>query len=213
MYLKSLDIFLYISFFLNLFILINPIGMIPIFISITSDQSSKERKITNYKVNITVFFILLFSLFFGYKILNIFGISIHSFRIAGGILITSMAMSMINDKIYRKNKNFNKKNNLNKIKKDISIVPLAIPLIAGPGVISSIIIWSTKHNNILNLIFCSIIIAIFSYICWTLFNLSNFFIKIFGENGINIITKIMGILLMASGIEFLIHEIKFFLLK
>ncbi|WP_343154955.1 YchE family NAAT transporter [Buchnera aphidicola (Pseudoregma panicola)] len=205
MYLKSLDIFLYINFFLNLFILINPIGMIPIFISITSNKTYIERKIINYKVNITVFFILLFSLFFGYKILNMLGISIHSFRMAGGILITSMAMSMINGKIYEKDKNFNKK--------DISIVPLAIPLIAGPGVISSVIIWSTKHNNIFDLMLCSIIIAFFSYICWILFNLSSFFIKIFGENGINIITKIMGILLMSSGIEFLIHEIKFFLLK
>ncbi|BGI51417.1 MAG: YchE family NAAT transporter [Buchnera aphidicola (Ceratovacuna japonica)] len=210
MYFKSLDIFLYINFFLNLFILINPIGMIPIFISITNNQSFAERKKTNYKVNITVFLILLFSLFFGHKILNIFGISIHSFRMAGGILITSMAISMINGNLYKKNEDIDKKNN---IKKDISIVPLAIPLIAGPGVISSIIIWSIKHNNILNLILFSIIIASFSYICWALFNLSDFFIKIFGENGINIITKIMGILLMSSGIEFLTHEIKFFLLK
>ncbi|WP_343191933.1 YchE family NAAT transporter [Buchnera aphidicola] len=213
MSLKSLDIFLYISFFFNLFVLTNPIGMIPIFISMTNNQDSLERNRTNYNVVLTVFFILFFSLLFGSNILHIFGISMHSFRIAGGILIIGIANSMINGK-FCINKNKLKKNKkLNKKYKNTSIVPLAIPLIAGPGVISSTIIWSTKNNNIINLIICTFIIFLFSCTCWILFKLSKFFIKVFGENGINIITQIMGLLLMSIGIEFLINEIKFFILK
>ncbi|WP_343189251.1 YchE family NAAT transporter [Buchnera aphidicola (Chaitoregma tattakana)] len=213
MHLKSLNIFLYISFFFNLFVLINPIGMIPVFISMTNCQNSVERKQTNFKVNLTVFFILLSSLLFGSKILNTFGISIHSFKIAGGILITSTAISMITGKLYKKNKKFGRNKKSKIVSREIGVVPLATPLIAGPGVISSIIIWSTQHNNIFSIIICSFVIVIFSYMCWILFNLSNFFIKILGEDGVNITTKIMGLLLMSIGIEFLINEIKFFMLK
>ncbi|WP_343188378.1 YchE family NAAT transporter [Buchnera aphidicola (Ceratoglyphina bambusae)] len=208
MYLKLFDIALYINFFFNLFILINPIGMIPVFINITKNQNHEERKKTNFIVNITVFLILLLSLFFGLKILNLFGISIHSLRITGGILIINMAMSIINDNLFIKKNNLNKKNNTN-ISKNISIVPLATPLIAGPGVISSIIIWSSNNNDIYSLIVYSIVITIFSYFCWMLFNMSNLIINIFGFNGIDIITKIMGLLLMSIGIELLTTEIKF----
>ncbi|MBZ2279350.1 NAAT family transporter, partial [Buchnera aphidicola] len=126
------DLSIYLKFFISLFALVNPIGMIPIFTSITSNQNVLEKAKTNLIANSSAALILLISLLIGNNILNVFGISINSFRIAGGILIISIAYSMISGAFIDNIKN--KKNNAIE---NISVVPLAMPLIAGPGAISS----------------------------------------------------------------------------
>ncbi|WP_343153126.1 YchE family NAAT transporter [Buchnera aphidicola] len=202
------DFFIYIEFFFSLFALVNPIGLIPIFYSITSKQTIKERNQTNLIANISVSIILCISLFLGQTILNIFGISINSFRIAGGILVIAIAFSMLSGKITKKEEKNKKSVKFNSESDTVSVVPLAMPLIAGPGAISSTIVWSSKHSDIQNLILCSLIILIFSFFCWTLFKISPLIVDFLGKNGINIMTKIMGLLLFSIGIEFIITSIK-----
>ncbi|CAL4321861.1 UPF0056 membrane protein YhcE [Buchnera aphidicola (Neophyllaphis podocarpi)] len=191
----------YFKFFIGLFVLVNPIGIMPIFISMTSRQKSKDRNKTNLIANLSSAIIMFISLLFGNFILNIFGISINSFRISGGILVSIVAMSMITGKINKKDKN-------TKNLEDISVIPLAMPLISGPGVISSIIIFSTHHYNILGLLFSSFIIVLFSVLCFLFFLLAPSIVKILGKTGINILTRIMGLLLMSLSIEFIINGIK-----
>lgn len=190
------------NFFLNLFALVNPIGILPIFISMTRDKDIKEKKKINTITHFSVMIILLFSLIIGEYFLKLFGISINSLQIAGGILIIIISIPMIIDKekIQNKRKNLNDNN--------ISVVPLALPLLAGPGAISSCIIWSSKWSNIENLINLSIICVIFSIFCWFLFNFAVSLVKLIGKNGIKIITKIMGLLLMSLGVEFITIGIK-----
>lgn len=191
------------NFFLNLFALVNPIGILPIFISMTNDKDINEKRKINFITHISVAIILIFSLIIGEFFLKLFGISINSLQIAGGILIIIISIPMIIDK-----KNMNnietKKFNYN----NISVVPLALPLLAGPGAISSCIIWASKWNGIENIIILSMICLLFSIFCWFLFNFSVFLIKFIGENGIKIITKIMGLLLMSLGVEFITIGIK-----
>lgn len=191
------------NFFLNLFALVNPIGILPIFISMTSNKNTKEKKKINLITHISVAIILIFSLIIGESFLKLFGISINSLRIAGGILIIIISIPMIIDK---KNIKDIEVNNIDY--HNISIVPLALPLLAGPGAISSCIIWSSKWNSIENMVILSLICIIFSIFCWFLFNFSTFLIKFIGENGIKIITKIMGLLLMSLGVEFITIGIK-----
>ncbi|CAL4320651.1 YchE family NAAT transporter [Buchnera aphidicola] len=209
----NVDFSIYINYFAGLFALINPIGMIPIFLGLTGFQSVKKRSIINTIANISAAIILIVTLFIGSIILKFFGISIESFRIAGGLLIVSIAISMINGTLmnsilYKKNKNQSVY-----YKENISIIPLAMPLIAGPGAISSTIIWSTHNNHLNNKIYCSIIILLFSFFCWVLFQMAPWFIKILGATGINILTKIMGLILMSLGIEFIIESIKILFIK
>ncbi|MDU7021570.1 MAG: NAAT family transporter, partial [Enterobacter sp.] len=85
----------YFKFFIGLFALVNPVGIIPVFISMTSYQTAAARNKTNLTANLSVAIILLTSLYLGDAILQVFGISIDSFRIAGGILVVTIAMSMI----------------------------------------------------------------------------------------------------------------------
>ncbi|WP_284442969.1 YchE family NAAT transporter [Buchnera aphidicola] len=201
------DLSIYIKFFIGLCALVNPIGMIPIFTTMTNNQSFLERKKTNLIANVSASLILLISLFFGADILNIFGISINSFRIAGGILIISIAFSMISGQFIKKIKKTKDKKEENKLD-NISVVPLAMPLIAGPGAISSTIVWSTYYSSWMNLFLCSLVIFLFSFVCWLCFEAAPCVVQILGKTGINIITRVMGLLLMSLGIEFIIIGIK-----
>ncbi|XBC39962.1 MAG: YchE family NAAT transporter [Buchnera aphidicola (Chaetogeoica yunlongensis)] len=202
------DLSIYISFFFSLCALVNPIGMIPIFTSMTHHQSMSERNKTNFITNFSVTIILSMSLLFGNYILDLFGISINSFRISGGILIIMIAMSMISGKLVNNKNSHKNKKFENKTSQNISIVPLAMPLIAGPGAISSTIVWSTHHSSIINILGCIITIILFSCFCWTLFKISPMVVGALGVSGIDIMTRIMGLLLMSLGIEFIVLGVK-----
>lgn len=93
------DFPVYFKFFIGLFALVNPVGIIPVFISMTSYQTAAARNKTNLTANLSVAIILWTSLFLGDGILQLFGISIDSFRIAGGILVVTIAMSRISGKL------------------------------------------------------------------------------------------------------------------
>ncbi len=197
------DLSIYIKFFIGLCALVNPIGMIPIFTTMTNNQSILERKKTNLITNFSASLILLISLFFGSNILDIFGISINSFRIAGGILIISIAFSMISGEFINKLKIIKKDNKEENELDSISVVPLAMPLIAGPGAISSTIVWSTYYSDWIHLFGCSLIIFLFSFVCWLCFQAAPCVVQILGKTGISIVTRVMGLLLMSLGIEFI----------
>lgn len=209
------ELYVYIKFFISLFTIINPIGMIPIFISLTNTQTSNERNKTNIKANFTALIILLFSLFYGCYVLNVFNISIESFRIAGGILIFTIALSMINGTLLKNKSCVTFKNNLsnmNKQKKsfakEIAIMPLAMPLIAGPGAISSVILWRMQYSNYYYLIGFSFVIVLFSFFCWLVFKISPYITAIIDEIYITIINRIMGLLLLALAVECVFNGIK-----
>lgn len=127
-----LDLSGFIKFFVGLFALVNPVGILPVFISMTSYQAEAGRNKTNLTANLSVAIILWTSLFLGEGILRMFGISIDSFRIAGGILVVTIAMSMISGKLGEDKQNKQEKSE-SAIRESIGVVPLALPLMAGPG--------------------------------------------------------------------------------
>lgn len=202
-----LDLSVYIKFFVGLFALVNPIGIIPVFISMTRDQIPVARHKTNLTANLSVAIILWTALFLGDGILHIFGISIDSFRIAGGILVVTIAMSMISGKLGEDKQNKQEKSET-AIRESIGVVPLALPLMAGPGAISSTIVWSTRYNSWQNLLGFSLAIALFASCCWLLFRVAPLLVRALGQTGINVVTRIMGLLLMALGIEFMVTGIR-----
>lgn len=202
-----LDLSVYIKFFVGLFALVNPIGIIPVFISMTRDQIPAARHKTNLTANLSVAIILWTALFLGDGILHIFGISIDSFRIAGGILVVTIAMSMISGKLGEDKQNKQEKSET-AIRESIGVVPLALPLMAGPGAISSTIVWSTRYNSWQNLLGFSLAIALFASCCWLLFRVAPLLVRALGQTGINVVTRIMGLLLMALGIEFMVTGIR-----
>lgn len=202
-----LNLSIYIKFFLALFALVNPIGILPVFISMTNYQSVKERNRTNLVANFSVAIILCISLLVGKGFLQLFGISIDSFRIAGGVVIASISMSMISGRIEEDKQN-KQENSESITRESIAVVPLALPLMAGPGAISSCIVWSSRWHGWQNLVGLSLTCIFLALCCWLLFRSATILVKYLGQTGINIITRIMGLLLMSLGIEFIITGTK-----
>ena len=207
MTLPLFDFSAYFKFFIGLFALVNPVGIIPVFISMTSYQTAAIRNKTNLTANLSVAIILLTSLFLGDGILQVFGISIDSFRIAGGILVVTIAMSMISGKLGEDKQNKQEKSET-AIRESIGVVPLALPLMAGPGAISSTIVWGTRYHTVAHLFGFSVAIALFALCCWGIFRMAPWLVRLLGQTGINVITRIMGLLLMALGIEFIVTGLK-----
>lgn len=172
----------------------------------TSYQPAAVRNKTNLTANLSVAIILLTSLFLGDGILQIFGISIDSFRIAGGITVVTIAMSMISGKLGEDKQNKQEKSET-AVRESIGVVPLALPLMAGRG--QSVQLSSgdpvpltgasgrvlTGDSGI-----CPLLLGIFRMAPWL--------VRLLGQTGINVITRIMGLLLMALGIEFIVTGIK-----
>jgi len=156
-----LDLPNYIKFFLGLFALVNPIGILPVFISMTNYQSVTERNRTNLVANFSVAIILCISLLVGEVFFKLFGIFIDSFRIAGGIVIAAIAMSMISGRIGEDKQNKQEKSE-SVIRDSIGVVPLALPLMAGPGAISSCIVWSSRWLGWQNLVGLSLTCIFFA---------------------------------------------------
>lgn len=193
---------LYFKFFIALFAVINPIGVMPVISNLTEGFEKKEQKMVVKTTTVAIFIILIVSLFLGQIILNIFSISLNSFRIAGGILITLIAFTMINGKLTEEKQNKEEKQDINNIK-NFAVVPLAIPILAGPGAISTTIMWGAKYNNWIDLLGLSVAIIAFSLLCYVLFRSSPKLFSYIGKTGANVVTRIMGLILMAIGIEVL----------
>ena len=204
---EHLDLSLYLKFFIGLVAIINPLGLLPVFVSLTSHQTPQERMKTNTTANIAVMVILWVSMFFGQMILDLFGISIASFRIAGGSLITLIAWSMLQGKLGEVKHNKEEKGEI-AAKESIAVVPLALPLMAGPGAISSTIVYSSQFNTPGQLFGLSLVVVIFSLFSWLVFRAAPLLFRLMGKTGINVVTRIMGLIMMSLGIEIMVAGIK-----
>ena len=174
-----------------LFAVIDIIGNIPIII----DLRKKAGHIQSEKASLIAGFILIIFLFLGEQLLSIIGLDVHSFAIAGSLIIFFIALEMIlGIKIYKE-----EKNPLN-----ATVFPLAFPLIAGPGSLTTLLSLKAAFSNV-NIIVAIVINMIFIYI---VLKASTKIEKIIGENGIGIIRKVFGVILLAIAVKLFAHNIK-----
>lgn len=193
------DVGYYIKIFIALIVLVNPMEGIPVFLSSTRGQTREQKTAISRKTSIAVCIILLTSLFFGKYILTLFGISIPSFSLAGGLIILIIALQMILGKSDSGEKSIPDTPGLDN--SDIAVVPLAIPLLAGPGAISSIIVYGSKSPGIVeDLILCGIVILV-SIVVLISFGATTRMEKALNPTRIKIITKISGLLVAAIAVE------------
>jgi multiple antibiotic resistance protein len=202
-----LDLTIYFKFFLGLVAIINPVGLLPVFVSLTSHQTIAERNQTSKVANLAVVIILLVTIFAGQHILNMFSISLSAFRIAGGTLICIIAMSMLQGKLGEVKRNKEEDREASGME-SVAVVPLALPLMAGPGAISSVIVTAAEYKTLENLIGMSITIILFGLLSFSLFRMAPVIFKVLGNTGINVITRLMGLLMLSIGIEVIAAGVK-----
>jgi multiple antibiotic resistance protein len=199
-----MEIFIYLFF--ALFSVLNPIGTVPIFVGLTQFDNKKERSRISLLTAINVCIILLISFFVGEYILSFFGITINALRITGGIIIASSGFSLLNGK-FNKNKGINKKVEQEiQVRNDIALTPLAMPMLAGPGSMSLLIAYYQEHHSIPD-IACSLAILAVSLIIFLVLRSAHYLSKILGTSGIVAISRIVGFLTIAIGIQYIISSI------
>ncbi|MBV8046727.1 MAG: NAAT family transporter [Paludibacterium sp.] len=189
--------------FMALLVLINPLSAVPIFIGLTPHSSQAERKKIAKLASITIAAVVcLFSLV-GQGLLSFLGISIGSFQVAGGLLVLMIALAMMNAQP-TPTKTTDEERSEAESKANIAVVPLAIPLMSGPGAISTVIIYATTAHtwlDVLKIIISGVMVAI---VCYGALNMATPISRVLGKTGINIVNRVMGMLLAALSVEIMV---------
>ncbi|MDH4468445.1 MAG: MarC family protein [Bacteriovoracaceae bacterium] len=206
--LTTLSLFTFATkFFISLLSILNPLGALPVFISLTSKYSKEEIDNISMRCGIAIFITLMLSLICGKFILGYFGISLVSFRVAGGILIALSAMSMIRAEQSPTNINQSELDRQSQIK-ELGVVPLAIPLLAGPGSISTCIIQSEKFDHWYEWGTSFVALFLLSMLVFYILSSSRKIRERIGRTGMNVLTRIMGMILLAVAIEYIVAGLK-----
>jgi len=192
--------------FSSLFALINPIGITPILLSMTEGDDDIEYKNIVKKGILTAYIILTIFTLMGDLIFKFYGITIYAFMIAGGILFLRNSFDMIDSKVSREASTPLETKEAIK-KEDVSITPIGIPLIAGPGAITSVMLLSSQTNTFIDKCIVHINIIITLLLTYIILLLGKKISKKIGTTGIRIIQRIMGLILLVISIQFIINGI------
>ncbi|SDF25613.1 multiple antibiotic resistance protein [Methanolobus vulcani] len=187
--------------FSTLFAIVSPVGGVITFVSLTSDMTLEEKNILATKSVTLACIIALFFAVTGKIILNFFGVSIDSLRVAGGILLFVVAFDMILAKVSRESIT-EKEIDKSMDRSDIWIFPIALPLLTGPGTITTIIVLMGSALSIFQNAIVMVAITLTFAITWILFHFSRRIYKLLGYTGMLVFTRLMGLLLAAMAVNF-----------
>ncbi|PCH66431.1 MAG: MarC family transcriptional regulator [Rhodobacteraceae bacterium] len=194
-----------ISTFVTLLVIIDPFGLTPVFVALTQGMTTRERRVIALRACLTAAGLLMLFAAFGETVLGFVGISMAAFRVAGGALLFLTALDMLFERRTKR-----REDQTGDDRPDPSVFPLAIPLIAGPGSIASIILLSGQRPGIEGL--GVVIVVMLAVLCVVLvmFLLSGLLERLLGKTGINVVTRLLGMLLAALAVQFILDGLREF---
>lgn len=195
----------------GLFAITNPIGAVPVFLSVTHDLSWSQRREIATKTSITVVVTLLLFALLGEWIFKFFGSSVDAFAIAGGILLFKMAMEMLSGKLSSVKISTEETEEFSEevvTLEEVAIIPLAIPLISGPGAITMVMIYMAKSGSMSEKAAVLTSIVAIGLTVWLVLCSSNRIQKKLGRVGIRVMTRMMGLILTSMAVQMIINGIK-----
>lgn len=192
----------YIKIFTTLLAIVNPLGVVPIFVSLTGWMDASERRRAARTTSITVAVVLTMATLVGNPLLKFFGVSIASFKVGGGILLLLMSIAMMTAK-YRHSNQTPEETEEAEEKESIAVVPIALPLLAGPGAISTVIIYADQSFEPVHIGLIILSCLLISLLTWAALTVANPVSRLLTKTGINIATRLMGLLLAAIAVEFI----------
>lgn len=182
--------------------IINPFASTPVFLAITEGDTEVQRERQARRGCLYMVAILVLSLIGGTFIMNFFGISIPGLRIAGGLLVSGIGLSMLSPRTLAQEE---RERDAARAKRDISFTPLAMPMLSGPGSIAVTIGFTSLARTPLDyaaIILGIVVVALISYL---VLRISSRIVLVIGINGMSALTKIMGFLLLCIGIQFVVN--------
>ncbi|WP_434287398.1 MarC family protein [Celeribacter sp. SCSIO 80788] len=196
-----------ITAFMTLFVIIDPIGLAPLFVALTQGATAQHRRAVGLRAVLIAFAILTLFGLFGDHVLAFIGISMPAFRIAGGLLLFLTALEMLFEKRTKRREEHAQHPEHQPVE-DPSVFPLATPLLAGPGAITSMILLIDQADGVTGVLFMlGVLIAVLA-VCLLFFALSGVMERVLGATGINVVTRLMGMLLAALSVQFVVDGIK-----
>ena len=195
---------LFISSFITFFVVIDPPGCAPIYASLTSDVPERDRRIMAIRAIFVAAIILLVFALFGEQMLGALGISLDSFRIAGGIMLFLIALEMVFEKRTERREDRAQEIIEQPEIEDVSIFPMAMPMIAGPGSIAAVMLLTSQNDGIDNAMV--ILGALGAVLLLTLVGLiaAGPMMRILGNKVEAVITRVLGVLLGALAVQFVV---------
>ncbi len=191
---------------ISLFAVIDPLGAIPVFLLLTPDKSPGERRRIALKAGAAVFVILSIFALFGHPILDYFGISPQAFEIAGGLILIKLAYDLLWARMPGLKSTVREEED-GLLKADVSVIPLAMPLLSGPGAIAAVVVLAhTAEASWMNYWLVGSIL-INSILVFIVLSFASPLAKILRETGAALLTRILGLILMAVGVQFVISGI------
>lgn len=193
-----------ITAFVTLFVIIDPVGLTPLFAALTQGMNPAQRRsIALRACGIAMLILMLFALF-GEAVLNFVGISMPAFRIAGGILLFLTALDMLFERRTRR------REDQADDRPDPSVFPLAIPLIAGPGAIATVILLAGQRPGLAGLALVLAVAAVVLAVVFAFFLTTGLLERALGRVGINVVTRLLGMLLAALSVQFVLDGLRAF---
>ena len=189
----------------GIFVIVDPIGSVGIFLSVTNGFTQTKKEKAARFAGITVAAVLVIAALMGQAILDLFGIRLAAFSVAGGILFLILAVEMI------RGEGASQFHNLSKRSEQLpaaAIVPLGVPLMAGPGAISTVILASPGSANWFETTILISSIAVLGIVTWLCFSYAQYIGKLIGDIGIQLISRIMGLILAALAVEYMVKGVQ-----
>jgi len=183
--------------FLALFPIVNPLGGVPLFFSLTADYTTEERRRTALKIAIDVIAILVIFMLFGRFVLNFFGISLPVLKIAGGLIVANTAWGMVTGS----SRMTTEESSEAQTKEDISLTPMAMPMLSGPGSIGVVMGLAAHADHFLSYLGMVIGIVALGLIVYLLLVLGGPFVKRLGTGAVGAINRIFGFLILAIAVQ------------
>ncbi len=195
-----------ITAFVTLFVIMDPPGLVPAFVAVTQGLTSEQRRKIALRACLVAIGVLTVFAAFGESVLQFVGISMHAFRVAGGILLFLTALDMLFERRTQRREHRADEDD----HPDPSVFPLAIPLIAGPGAIASIILLVGDQPGWIG--FAWVVVLMISVVMLVFFSflLAGMFERLLGKTGIVVVTRLFGMLLAALAVQFVLDGLKGF---
>ena len=196
-----------LNYFVALFVICNPVSGFSVLLSLTHERTPEEKHKIALNTGVAVIIILVVVTFTGPYLLSILGIRLGAFQIAGGFVIFLLALSMLNAEQSRmKQTREDQKDAIQK--ESIAVVPLAIPVIAGPGAISTVIVAVNSYPGPMNLMYLTICAVLVGTLIAGILYFAHQMGKMLGQSGINLVNRIGGLILAAMAVDIIAKGIK-----
>lgn len=197
-----------ITSFVTLFVIIDPVGLLPVFVALTQGMTDPQRRSIAVRATLTATGILTLFALFGESVLNFVGISMPAFRVAGGVLLFLTALDMLFERRTKRRQNQGEEVDPNA--DDPSIFPIAIPLIAGPGSIATVILLVGQHPGLNGFAAVMGVVVLVLVVMLAMFMASGLLERMLGPVGINVVTRLLGMLLAALSVQFVLDGLRDF---